>query len=208
MERPIALKPLSIRDENSTIHRKKATADSKSKTSKQGAKNGGFSLKSRKALNDITNKSSIHTEASSQKKKSDNKKCNIVGDGHSHHHAFEGEPRLKKKVSANEKPDIAEEGFLHDHNKCIDAHKAALEISFYDTVFPGHDSSDQIVEEAKGDPDLELEEISMSEFSDWFKPRSTSPPSSPIHHRDSPFAWEIQPLELVLKQDERDLVEM
>ncbi|KAL8545087.1 hypothetical protein ACS0TY_005328 [Phlomoides rotata] len=138
MERPIALKPLSIRDENSTIHRKKATADSKSKTSKQGAKNGGFSLKSRKALNDITNKSSIHTEASSQKKKSDNKKCNIVGDGHSHHHAFEGEPRLKKKVSANEKPDIAEEGFLHDHNKCIDAHKAALEISFYDTVFPGH----------------------------------------------------------------------
>lgn len=115
-----------------------ATVDGKSKTSRPVAKKGGVAPESRKALNDITNKSSTHLEASSQKKKSENKRCNIVEDGYLHPHVFEAEALSKKKISVNEKLKIAEEGFLHDHNKCIDAQKAALEINFWDTVLPGH----------------------------------------------------------------------
>ncbi|KAI3450026.1 hypothetical protein Pfo_006691 [Paulownia fortunei] len=211
MERPLTLKPLSIQDENSAIHRKKATVDGKSRTSKPVAKKGGVALESRKALNDITNKSSIHLEASSQKRSSQNKTCNIVEDRYLHHHGFEAEALLKKKSSINEKLNIAEEGFLHDHSKCIEAQKAASELNFWDTVLPGHDSADLIMEEAKSDPDVdsmccypELEELSMSEFSDWFKSRWKSPPSSPISWGSpppSPFSWELEPVELMLKED-------
>ncbi|KAL0435340.1 UNVERIFIED_CONTAM: hypothetical protein Sradi_0241900 [Sesamum radiatum] len=138
MERPLALKPLSIQDENSAIHHKKTAADGKSKSSKLVARKAGAALESRKALTDITNKSSIHLEASSQKKNSQNKKCNIAEDGYLHQQVIEGEALSKKKSSTNEKPNIAEEGFLHDHNKCIEAQKAALELDFWDTVLPGH----------------------------------------------------------------------
>ncbi|KAK6164089.1 hypothetical protein DH2020_000953 [Rehmannia glutinosa] len=207
MERPLTLKPLSIQDENSAIHRKKAAVGGKSKTSKPVAKKGGVALESRKALNDITNKSSIHIEASSQKKSSQNKKCNIVEDRYLHHHGFQAEALSRKKSSINEKLNIAEEGFLHDHNKCIEAQKTAPELNFWDTVLPGHDSSDLIMEQEKRDPDVdshhELEELSMSEFSDWYKSWWKSPPSSPIRSPPSPFTWELEPVELMLKEDDR-----
>ncbi|XP_011080400.1 protein PATRONUS 2 [Sesamum indicum] len=212
MEKPLALRPLSIQDENSAIHHKKAAADGKSKSSKLVARKAGVALESRKALTDITNKSSIHLEASSQKKNSQDKKCNIAEDGYLHQQVIEGEALLKKKSSTNEKLNIAEEGFLHDHNKCIEAQKAALELDFWDTVLPGHDSADQIMKQAKSDPDIDsktchriLEELSMSEFSDWFKSWWKSPPSSPIHWDSpplSPFAWDLESVELLLKEDD------
>ncbi|KAL7151916.1 hypothetical protein ABFS83_04G063500 [Erythranthe nasuta] len=202
MERPLTLKPLSIQDENSAIHRKKVAIDGKSKTSKPVSKKGGVLLESRKALNDITNKSSIHIEASSQHNTSRNKKCN---------HVVEAEALSKKKSSVNEKLNIAEEGFLHDHSKCIEAQKATSELHFWDTVLPGHDSANIKKELTKIDPEIsstsssyiELEELSMSEFSDWFK----SPPSSPISldsQPPSPFAWDFVTVDLILKEDCHD----
>ncbi|KAL9169189.1 hypothetical protein ABFS82_04G064200 [Erythranthe guttata] len=202
MERPLTLKPLSIQDENSAIHRKKVVIDGKSKTSRPVSKKGGVLLESRKALNDITNKSSIHIEASSQQNTSRNKKCN---------HVVEAEALSKKKSSVNEKINIAEEGFLHDHSKCIEAQKATSELHFWDTVLPGHDSANINKELTKIDPEIsstsssymELEELSMSEFSDWFE----SPPSSPISldsQPTSPFAWDLVTVDLILKEDCHD----
>ncbi|KAG8388952.1 hypothetical protein BUALT_Bualt02G0178800 [Buddleja alternifolia] len=212
MERPLTLRPLSIQDENSAVHRKKAAVDGKPKSSKPVAKKGGVALESRKALNDITNKSSIHVEASSQKKNSQNKKCNIVEHDFLHPHVSEAEALSKKKGSINEKLNIAEEGFLHDHSKCIEAQKAGSEPSFWDTVLPGHDSACRTMKRAKDDPDIdrwypELEELSMTEFSGWYKSFWKSPPSSPICQESppvSPFVWELDPFELVLKEDDCD----
>ncbi|PIN00406.1 hypothetical protein CDL12_27087 [Handroanthus impetiginosus] len=205
MERPLSLKPLSIQDENSAIHRKKMAIDGKSKTSKPVAKKGGPATESRKALNDITNKSSIKLDATSQNKSSQNKKGNTVEDGYLHHHVSDAEAKPKKKSSMDEKLNVAEESFLHDHSKCIQAQRAALELNFRDIVLPGHDSGGLIMEQAKSDPDTdsmcELEELSMSEFSDWYK----SPLCSPIHSPPSPFAWdELEPVELMLKGDDHD----
>ncbi|KAL0419516.1 UNVERIFIED_CONTAM: hypothetical protein Sradi_1365100 [Sesamum radiatum] len=123
-----------------------AAADGKSKSSKLVARKAGVVLESRKALTDITNKSSIHREASSQKKNSQNKKCNIAEDGDLHQQAIEGEALSKKKSSTNEKLNIAEEGFLHDHNKCIEAQKVALELDFWDTVLPGHVVLEKVIQ--------------------------------------------------------------
>ncbi|KAL3653330.1 hypothetical protein CASFOL_003011 [Castilleja foliolosa] len=202
MERLISLKPLNIQDENSAVHCKKAAVDSKFKTSKLVAEKGGVSLKSRKALNDITNKSSIP----SQKKSSQIKKSNTVEETHLHHRGSEAETVLKKKSSINEKLNIAEEGFLHDHNKCIEAQKTKHELDFWETVFPGHDSSDLISEQRKSGPDVDiirphpkLDELSMS--ADWFKFNWKSPPSSPVRSDLSLFSWELEPFELILKED-------
>ncbi|KAL6516341.1 hypothetical protein OROGR_019646 [Orobanche gracilis] len=210
MERPLTLKPLSIQDENSAIHCKKSAVDGKSKTSKPVAEKGGVANRSRKALNDITNKSSIHVEASSQKKSSQNKKSNIVEDRYSRCHGFEAEALPKKKISTNEKLNIAEEGFLHDHRKCIEAQKTAHDLNFWDIVFPGHDSSDLIMDQEKSARDAdsihrhpELKESFISESSDWFKSCWKSPPSSPIR-LDSPppytFSWELEPFQLIFKE--------
>lgn len=113
------------------------SVDGKSKSSKPVAKKGGLARESRKALNDITNKSSINLEASSKQKNSQNRKCNTVDDGYLHRH-FEAESLSKKKSAENEKLNIAEECFLHDHSKCIEAQKPASEQNFWDTVLPGH----------------------------------------------------------------------
>ncbi|KAH6814316.1 hypothetical protein C2S51_023334 [Perilla frutescens var. frutescens] len=198
MERPLTLNPLSIQDENSVVHRKKVTVDGKSKTSRPLANKGGVALESRKALNDITNKPS---KANSQCKK----QSNVVENGFLQQHVFES----KKKVSLNEKLNIVEEGFLHDHSKCIDAQKAATassELNFWDTVLPGHDSTNLIMERAKGDAAdnccPKLEELPMSEFSEWFECCGKSPPPSPVHGDHplpSPSAWEF---ELGLKEDD------
>lgn len=82
--------------------------DGKMKSSKTAKKKGGLGHGSRKALNDITNKSSLHHEASS-------KKMNIP----------------------KEELNVAEEMFLHDHRKCIEAQKSALNTFYLDLVLPG-----------------------------------------------------------------------
>lgn len=78
------------------------------KSSKPAAKKGQV-LGSRKALNDITNKSSLHPSVST-----------------------------KKKSVAKEEFNIAGEKFLHDHTKCVEANQKAMESSFWETVFPEH----------------------------------------------------------------------
>lgn len=116
-----------------------ATVDGKSKKSIPLAKKGGVARETRKALNDITNKSSIHPEAISQSKKSEKKHSKAVENGYSKQKVSEFEAQSKKKISVDEKLNIAEEGFLHDHSKCIDAQKeTASEQHFWDTVLPGH----------------------------------------------------------------------
>lgn len=92
-----------------TISFTEAADDGKTKNFKTSTKKGGVGFGTRKALNDITNKSSVHHEASSRKK------------------------NLPK-----EDFDIAEEMFLHDHKKCFEAQQAAMKPCFLDTVLPGH----------------------------------------------------------------------
>lgn len=82
--------------------------DGKMKSSKTSKKKGGLGQGSRKALNDITNKSSHHHEASS-----------------------------KKKNLPKEELNVAEEMFLHDHRKCIEAQKSARNTFYLDLVLPG-----------------------------------------------------------------------
>ena len=79
-----------------------------SKNGKTIAKKAG-GLGNRKALDNITNKSTLHHEKS-----------------------------LKNKHLPKEEFNIAEEKFLHDHKKCIEARKAASEPCFLDIVLPGH----------------------------------------------------------------------
>ena len=81
------------------------------KKPKFGLGKGGSGLGSRKALNDITNKTNIHQETSTKKNNSS-----------------------KKEVNFN----ISEERFLHDHNKCIQAQQTMTESMFWDIVLPGH----------------------------------------------------------------------
>ncbi|PSS21615.1 Ribonuclease Z 2 like [Actinidia chinensis var. chinensis] len=100
---------LILQDENIDIHHKNFVADGTSRSTKPASKKDGAGFGSRKALNDITNKSSIRHEASSRK------------------------TNLPK-----EKFNIAEEMFLHDHKKCIEAQLKVTEPCFWDTVLPGH----------------------------------------------------------------------
>ncbi|XP_057473205.1 protein PATRONUS 2-like [Actinidia eriantha] len=93
--------------ENMDIHHKNFAADGTSKNSKPGSKKGGTGFGSRKALNDITNKSSIRHEAS-----------------------------LRKTNLLEEKFNIGEEMFLHDHKKCVEAQLKVTEPCFWDTVLP------------------------------------------------------------------------
>lgn len=71
-------------------------------------KKGGLATGTRKALNDITNKSTIHHEASS-----------------------------KKTALPKEEFNEAEEKFLHDHKKCIEAQRNALNAFQLEMVLPG-----------------------------------------------------------------------
>ncbi|XP_073148078.1 protein PATRONUS 1-like [Henckelia pumila] len=208
MERPLTLKPLNIQDENAAVQRKKAPVDGKSKSSKPVSKKGGAAPESRKALNDITNKTFVNLEASSPKK--GKKKCDVVKDGCIRH--VLGTEAPSKKNTINEKLNIAEEGFLHDHRKCMKAQIAAQELDFLETVFPGHDKAESRMEKAKRDLDIsslgcypEPEEIPMPEFADWFKSWWKSPPSSPTHWDSppvSPFSWDHDSIELTLKEED------
>uniref|UniRef100_A0A5B7BRK1 Protein PATRONUS 2 n=1 Tax=Davidia involucrata TaxID=16924 RepID=A0A5B7BRK1_DAVIN len=179
---------LIIQDENLHIHNKKAVVDGKTKSSKPATKKGGAGFGSRKALNDITNKSSLQHEASSSRKKD----------------------LLKNEFN------IAEEMFLHDHKKCIEEQRRAMEPCFLDTVLPGHDSVSSVQfpesELTKTDIDSprcypEPVELPMFEFSDWLESSSRwdSPRSSPIlwdSLLSSPFKWDFEPVEFRLKQED------
>ncbi|XP_059665375.1 protein PATRONUS 2-like [Cornus florida] len=175
---------LIIQDENLGTHHKKAVIDGKIKSSKPVVKKGGMGFGNRKALNDITNKSSLHPETSSR----------------------------KKNLPKEEPNNITEEMFLHDHKKCIEAQLTAMSPScFLDLVLPGHDSvpSVEFCESKPSKIDIdslrcypEPMELSMSEFSDllvW-----DSPQSSPLHldsPPSSPFARENEPVEFLLKEE-------
>ncbi|XP_073271413.1 protein PATRONUS 2-like [Primulina huaijiensis] len=209
MERPLTLKPLNIQDENANIRWKKAPVDGKSKSSKPVSKKGGAAIESRKALKDITNKTFLNLEASSQKKGLQNK-CDVVEDA-CIHHVLETKAQSEKSA-INEKLNIAEEGFLHDHRNCIKAQMAASELNFFDTVLPGHDKAESRTKKAKSDLDIsslgcypEPEEIPMPEFADWFKSWWKSPPSSPTCWDSPPvfpFSWDHDSVELTLKEED------
>ncbi|KAK1395699.1 Protein PATRONUS 2 [Heracleum sosnowskyi] len=179
-------RPLIIQDENLGSHLKKKGIEGTIKSSKPAAKKGQV-LGTRKALNDITNKSSLHPSVST-----------------------------KKKSAAKEEFNIAGEKFLHDHTKCIEANQKAMESSFWETVFPKHGTlSDAVFSEsmlAKNYPESprcnpEPVELPMSEFVDWLQPSSEfdSLSSSPIHWDSppaSPFRWDMaEHVEFVLKEE-------
>ncbi|KAA8549851.1 hypothetical protein F0562_001535 [Nyssa sinensis] len=169
---------LIIQDENLDIHNKKAVIDGKTKTSKPATKKGGAGFGNRKALNDITNKSFLQHEQS-----------------------------LRKKNLSKDEFNIAEEMFLHDHKKCIEAQRRAIEPCFLDTVLPVHDSVSSVEipksELAKTEIDgpccyPEPVELPMSKFSDWLESSTQwdSPRSSPIRWDSplsSPFKWDFEP---------------
>ncbi|KAG6629864.1 protein PATRONUS 2-like isoform X1 [Carya illinoinensis] len=177
---------LIIPNENLDFHHKKDVLDGKMKNTKTAKKKGGLGHGSRKALNDITNKSSLRHEASS-------KKINI----------------------AKEELNIAEEMFLHDHRKCIKAQKSALNTFYLDLVLPGQDSvcnaECQEFKQEKTDLDSqrcysEPVELPISEFSDRLASSTdlTSPPSSPIQWDSpppSPVAWNSEVVEFTLKPE-------
>lgn len=80
----------------------------KSKNSKTNGKKGGSGTAGRKALNDITNKSSLHHP----------------------------EAPVKKRNLPKEDINVKEEMFLHDHKKCIEAQNAAMRSFNLETVLP------------------------------------------------------------------------
>ncbi|XP_027079326.1 protein PATRONUS 2-like isoform X2 [Coffea arabica] len=107
MARQLTQKQLIPQDENLHFLRK-GSVKGKSTGFKLEKKKIGTGFGNRKALGDITNKSSVHHEAS-----------------------------LKRKSTPKEEPNMSEEMFLHDHNKCIESQKAAMRASFWDTLLPG-----------------------------------------------------------------------
>ncbi|CAJ1971274.1 unnamed protein product [Sphenostylis stenocarpa] len=168
---------LMIKDENLDLHPKKIV---KSKNSKTDGKKGGSRISSRKALNDITNKTSLPHETS-----------------------------IKKKTVSKEDINVKEEMFLHDHKKCIEAQKAATRNFNLETVLP-QDDSIFIVEQIKVPESPrcypEPVELPMSDFSDWldYSVQWSSPPSSPSpwdSPPSSPLAWQDKAFEFVLKEE-------
>ncbi|KAL3529973.1 hypothetical protein ACH5RR_009295 [Cinchona calisaya] len=186
MARHLTQKSLIPQDENLDILRKKSVAKGKpTGGSKLEAKKLGAGFGSRKALGDITNKSSLPHEAS-----------------------------LKRKKTPKEEPNISEETFLHDHRKCIESQKVAMRTSFWDIVLPGCVPVSPLgtleMRSMKSDLDIDSEcfypepvEIPMSDFTDLFKSSSLPSPPSPTSLDSpplSPFA-EFGPVEFVLKED-------
>ncbi|KAF8403604.1 hypothetical protein HHK36_011708 [Tetracentron sinense] len=169
---------LIFQTENLDIRLKGAAVDGRTRSLKTATKKGGGGLGSRKALNDITNSSSLHQEVSSRKKK-----------------------HLKEDFN------IAEEMFLHDHKKCIDARKTATERYLFETGPLRHDLVSLLTspkpkraEAGFDSPPRHLEpvdELPMSEFSAWLESpiQWDSPPPSP------PFPWRFEPVEFVLKPE-------
>ncbi|XP_059665351.1 protein PATRONUS 2 [Cornus florida] len=153
-----------------------AVTNGKSKSSKPALNKAGTGFGNRKALNDITNKSSLHPETSSRKK------------------------NLPKDVPC----DFAEEMFLHDHKKCIEARLTTISPScFLDMVFPGHDSGSSVeFPESK----LAKDSPPSSPLFLFVQTDIDSPCRYPSTNWDSlpscPFAWEFEPVEFQLKQED------
>nr|XP_043614081.1 protein PATRONUS 1-like [Erigeron canadensis]XP_043614082.1 protein PATRONUS 1-like [Erigeron canadensis] len=172
---------LNNQNENSNIIRNKMMNTEIRKNSKLPLGKRGSVLGSRKALGDITNKPSIHKEASTQKK------------------------HLPKQEFS-----ILEEKFLHDHNKCIESQKAMSESAFLDIVLPGRGpvlSEFPVSDSAKIDHDSfacypKIEELPMPDFYDWLG--STPRPDSPLHLDSppcSPRSWIYEEVEYRLKTE-------
>ncbi|KAK7320450.1 hypothetical protein VNO77_29933 [Canavalia gladiata] len=166
---------LTIKDENLDLHPKKTA---KFKNSKTDGKKGGLGTAGRKALNDITNKTSLKPEALSRKK------------------------NLPK-----EDINIEEEMFLHDHKKCIEAQKAAMRFNL-ETVLPQDDSISILETiKVPHSPQCYPEpvEMPMSDFFDWldYSKQWSSPPSTPLpgDSPPSPLAWQNETVEFVLKEE-------
>ncbi|XP_027102702.1 protein PATRONUS 2 [Coffea arabica] len=185
MARQLTQKQLIPQDENLNFLRK-GSVKGKSTGFKLEKKKIGTGFGNRKALGDITNKSSVHHEAS-----------------------------LKRKSTPKEEPNMSEEMFLHDHKKCIESQKAAMRASFWDTLLPGcvpHET--RKIKSTKSEIDTDSEcshpepvEIPMSDYSDLFQ--SSTFPSSPSQiwldsPPWSPSEWDFGPVEFKLKEDSSD----
>ncbi|XP_016488416.1 protein PATRONUS 2 [Nicotiana tabacum] len=190
MAKNLIQRPLIFQDENSDIYLKKGVISGKSKSGKPEAiKKGIIGLKSRNALNDITNKSTAPPEEATKKKNS------------------------QKELKVPSEVNIAEETFLHDHKKCIEAQRSVMTPKhFLELVLPGCDSATPIeipkMDMGMSDQGMDSprcypvpEELPMS-FS-WLRSSWKSPPSSP-KKRDSPpspFRWEFESVEFTLKEE-------
>lgn len=175
-----------IQDENLGLQckPKKAALTGKTNNFKVDGRKVGLVPSGRKALNDITNKSkSVFVEASSRKKNA---------------------PKEEQETN------VKEEMFLHDHKKCIEAQKEAMNASYLEMVLPRDDSM-PILEQTKVPQSPrcypEPVELSMSKFSDWLDSpiQRSYPPSPPPLLWDSapssPIAWDDEVFELVLKEE-------
>ncbi|GLT81745.1 hypothetical protein SLE2022_001800 [Rubroshorea leprosula] len=179
-------RPLKFQNENPSIQLKKAIVSGKSNGSETATKKGGVGLGGhRKALNDITNRSSTNQKASS-----------------------------KKKNIPKQEFNVAEEAFQHDHEECIKAQQAKMNEFDVDLVLPGHDSVNtaEYPPSMEGKTDsppfdlIEQEDLLTSEFSDRMEASTQrkSPPYSPIGQDalpSSPVACESKNVEFVLKQE-------
>ncbi|KAK4758168.1 hypothetical protein SAY87_019469 [Trapa incisa] len=193
MDKPVTLGASILQDENLNIKQKKSAAGLRILRTAP-MKKGGVELVTRRALNDITNKSSSVRQEVHLKKRGSSE---------------------EEICKANHKGFIMEEErFLHDHSKCIEAQRAAVDTFQLDLVLPGHDSKCRSdgpdSEQAKGkvivgSPRFYLEpaELPMSEFVDWTSCSSPweSPPCSPIHSVTQ-LPWQFdEAVEFVLNQE-------
>ncbi|XP_010323688.1 protein PATRONUS 2-like [Solanum lycopersicum] len=190
MAKNLIQRPLIFQDENSDIYFKKGWISGKSKSGKPEAlKKGITGLKSRNALNDITNKSTALPEEAAKKKSS------------------------QKEVKVPSELNIAEETFQHDHKKCVEAQRSGITRKhFMELVLPGCDSASHIdipkTEMGMNDKGIDNshcypvpEELSMSEFS-WLK--SSWDPSSPKKRDSPPFSpseLAFEPVEFTLNEE-------
>ncbi|EPS62165.1 hypothetical protein M569_12630 [Genlisea aurea] len=206
MEKPVTLKPLGIKDESSSAISKKG---SKSKKSSKASAHKNGAVKARKPLNDITNKSAVHHETPSGRK--NQRKSVVEDDEYFLHSEAVLLPKFRRNILLN---NIAEEeGFLHDHNKCVEAQESVTGMDFWNTVLPDSEKSlTMIVEEEEEEEKMnQLVELSMEEEEEELMLMRCwkSPPSSPkLCCRSSPplpdFIWELQVFELNLKEEDDD----
>ncbi|KAK4791702.1 hypothetical protein SAY86_032115 [Trapa natans] len=193
MDNRVTLGASILQDENLNIKRKKSAAGlGILRTAPM--KKGGVELVSRRALNDITNKSSSVRQEVHLKKR--------------------GSPKEEIRMEDHKGFSIEEEGFLHDHSKCMEAQRAAVDTFQLDLVLPGHDSkcgSDgPDSKQAKGEVIvgspccyMEPAELPMSEFAEWTSCSWPweSPPCSPIHSV-SQLPWQFdEAVQFVLNQE-------
>uniref|UniRef100_A0A1J3GFW4 Protein PATRONUS 2 n=1 Tax=Noccaea caerulescens TaxID=107243 RepID=A0A1J3GFW4_NOCCA len=182
--------PMIFQDENALAHEKKAVAAGKGKSSLAAPKKNGAGFGSRRALDDITNKSKLQPQASS---------------------------KTNKKNPEGVDFDIAKEGFLHDHSKCIEQQQQQNQWDSYFSqhiILDSNNTKERIHEHDVKDGDDkssssntwdELKEIPMEEFSDLLE--CSTPPDSPTHSYhsslpSSPLPWHFEAVEFNLKEDE------